>query len=107
MKAKSIATHDFSTLYTTFSQRLCNIIDFVFEDGNRTHILFPKIMLQTGEKIPKTTYLLEEVCKTSYANYYFKLLFFDLKIYYSDRKKGIPMGIDPAPLWATLFYTPM
>ena len=42
-KGKSIATYDFSTLYTTLPhnkliKRLCNVIDFVFEGGNRTRI---------------------------------------------------------------------
>ena len=46
-KAKSIATYDFSTLYTTLPhdkliKRLCNVIDFVFEGGNRTHICISK-----------------------------------------------------------------
>ena len=42
-KPKSIATYDVRTLYTTlphhkFIKRLCNVIDFVFEGGNRTNI---------------------------------------------------------------------
>ena len=42
-KTKSITTYYFSTLYTTLLhdkliKRLCNVIDFVFEGGNRTHI---------------------------------------------------------------------
>ena len=46
-KVKSIATYDFSTLYTTLPhdkliKRLCNVIDFVFEGGNRTHICISK-----------------------------------------------------------------
>ena len=46
-KAKSIATYDISTLYTTLPhdkliKRLCNVIDFVFEGGNRTHLYFQK-----------------------------------------------------------------
>ena len=60
-KAKSIATYDLSTLYTTLPhdkliKRLCNVIDFVFEGTNRTHIfVFPKTMLHTREKSPKTS----------------------------------------------------
>ena len=47
-KAKSIATYDFSTLHTTLPhdkliEMLCNIIDFVSEGGNRTHICISKI----------------------------------------------------------------
>ena len=46
-KAKSIATYDISTFCTTFShdkliKRLCNVIDFAFEVGNRTNICIPK-----------------------------------------------------------------
>ena len=46
-KAKSIATYNFSTLYTTrphdkLFKRLCNVIDFVFEDGNRSHVCISK-----------------------------------------------------------------
>ena len=47
-KAKSIAIYDFSNLYTTILphdkliKRLCNVIDFVFEGGNRTHICISK-----------------------------------------------------------------
>ena len=46
-KAKSIATYGFSTLYTTlphdkFIKSLCNVIDFVLEGGNRTHICISK-----------------------------------------------------------------
>ena len=47
-KAKSIATYDFITLYTTLPhdkliEMLCNIIDFVSEGGDRTHICISKI----------------------------------------------------------------
>ena len=46
-KAKSITTYDFSTLYTTLPhdkliKMLCNVIDFVFEGENRTHICISK-----------------------------------------------------------------
>ena len=46
-KAKSIITYNFSTLYTTLPQdklikMLCNVIDFVFEAANRTHIFISK-----------------------------------------------------------------
>ena len=66
-KAKSIATYDFSPLYTTLPhdeliKRLCNVIDFIFEGGNRTHIFISKIILHTtAEKSPKTTQLLAKV----------------------------------------------
>ena len=66
-KAKSIATYDFSALYTTLPhdeliKRLCNVIDFIFEGGNRTHIFISKnnIAYYCG-KSPKTTQLLAKV----------------------------------------------
>ena len=45
--AKSIATYGFSTLYITLPhdkliKRLCNVIDFVFQGGNRTCTAFRK-----------------------------------------------------------------
>ena len=44
---KSIATYNFSTLHPTLShdkltRRLCNVIDFISEGGNRTHICISK-----------------------------------------------------------------
>ena len=46
-KTKSTATYDFSSFYTTLPhdkliKRLCNVIDFVFKGGNRTHICISK-----------------------------------------------------------------
>ena len=57
-KAKSFATYDFSTLYTTLPhdkliKRLCNVIDFVFEGGNRTHICISKNNVAYWGKKPK------------------------------------------------------
>ena len=59
-KAKSIATHDFSILYTTLPhdkliKRFCNVIDFVFEGGNRAHICISKNNVAYWGKSPKTT----------------------------------------------------
>ena len=60
MKAKSIATYDFGTFYTTLPydkliKRSCNVIDFVFEGGNRTQICISKNNVAYWEKSPKTT----------------------------------------------------
>ena len=54
-KAKSIATYDFSTLYTILPhdkliKRLFNVIDFVFEGGNRTHICISCCILRRKVK---------------------------------------------------------
>ena len=49
--------------------------------------------------------------KTKYINNFFKtlytkLLFYGWKFTTQTKKKGVPMGIDPAPFWANLFlYT--
>ena len=46
-KAKSIATYDFGTLYTTLPhdkliKRFCNVIGYDFEGGNKTHSCISK-----------------------------------------------------------------
>ena len=59
-KAKSIATYDFSTLYTTLPhdnliKRLSNVISFGFEGGNRTYIFISKKNVAYWEKNSETT----------------------------------------------------
>ena len=59
-KAKPIVTYDFSTLYTTLPhdkliKRLCNVIDFAFKRGNRTHICISKNNVPYWGKSPKTS----------------------------------------------------
>ena len=107
-KAKSIATYNFSTLYTTLPhdkliKRLCNVIDFVFEGGNRTHICISKNNVAYWEKSPNTTKLLAKVhsLKHLIQNCYFMVGNSLLR-----QKIGIPMGIIPPSFWANLFlYT--
>ena len=58
-KPKSIATYNFSTLYTTlFHDKLikilCNVILFLKVEIEHP-LVFPKIIFHTGEKSPKTT----------------------------------------------------
>ena len=55
--AKSVATYHFN-LYTALPhgkliKSLWHVIDFAFEGGNRTHILFPNTMMHTGENIQR------------------------------------------------------
>ena len=60
-----IATYDFSSLYTTIPhllddklikiKRLCNVIRFVLEGENGTHICISKINAAYWGKSPKTT----------------------------------------------------
>ena len=75
--SKSIVTNDFSTLYATLppdklSKRLCNVIDFVFEGGNRTHICVSKNNVAYWGKKSKDNVAFSKSYLTSYA----KLLFY-------------------------------
>ena len=59
-KAKSIATDGFKIFYTTLPhykliKRLCNVTDVFLKVEIEYTFVFPKIMLHTGEKSPKTT----------------------------------------------------
>ena len=68
-------------------KRLCNVIDFVFEGGNRTNICISKNNV------------------AYWGNILTKLLFY-VENSLLRQKIGIPMGIDPPPFWANLFlYT--
>ena len=94
--AKSVATYDFN-LYTALPhgkliKSLWHVIDFVFEGGNRTHILFPKTMLHTG-KTSKDNVAFNNVAFSIYFEYiknFFKTLhktaILCLAIHSSDRK---------------------
>ena len=48
--AKSIATYDFSTLYTTLP---LYVIDFVFKGGNKTHLHFQNNVAYWGKNVPR------------------------------------------------------
>ena len=106
--AKSIATYDFSTLYTKLPHgqlidRLSKIIDFVFMGGDKSYI---KIGLSgqaywaraKGRGVAFTKGSLKMAVAHLIENCFFRV---------GDRVMrqavGIPMGIDPAPFWANLF----
>ena len=108
--AKSIGTYDFSTLYTTLPhdkliKRLRNVIDFVFEGGNRRHICISKNVAYQGKKskdnVPFSKGTLRTSLKHATQNYYFMVSNSLLR-----QKIGIPIAIDPAPYWVNPFlYT--
>ena len=109
--AKSIATYDFSTLYTKIPHKklikqLTLLIDFVFDGGDKDYI---RISLNGtafwGKKIKGcigfTKASLIKAMRHLIENCYFNVGNITLK-----QDIGIPMGIDPAPFWANLFlYT--
>ena len=83
-------------------KRLCNVIDFVFEGGNRTHICISENNVTYWEKskdnvaFSKST--LETTLKHLIENCYFMVGNSLLR-----QKIGIPLGIDPAKFWANHF----
>ena len=92
-KAKSIATYDFSTFYTIIPhdkliKRLCNVISFVVEGGNRTHICISKSdVAYCGKKAKDNIAFCKSTLKPSLKhviqNCYFMVYFI---IHHSDRK---------------------
>lgn len=111
-RAKSIATYDFSTLYTKLPHnklisQLSKVIDLVYKGGDKTYIsvtesgstFWTKKKSKHGVSFSKAglkaavSYLIEN-CYFTVGNLVFL------------QAIGIPMGIDPAPFWANLFlYT--
>ena len=80
-----------------FIKRLCNVIDFVFEGGNRTHICISKNnVAYWGKKSKDNVAFSKSALKTSLKcliqNCYFLVGNSLLR-----QKIGIPMGIAPAP----------
>ena len=101
-KAKSIATYDFSTLYTVLPHdklinRLRNVIDFVFEGGNRTHICICKNNFAYWRKKSKDNIaFIKNTLKTS-LKHLIQDCYFMVGNSLLRQKIGMPMGIDPAP----------
>ena len=106
--AKSIATYDFSTLYTKLPhdklvKELLKLIDFCFNGGNKKYI---KINdwgkaywgKKTKDSVGFTKNSLKVAVKHLIENCYFTVGNTVLR-----QAIGIPMGIDPAPFWANLF----
>ena len=110
-KAKFMQKYHFSTFYTTLShdkliKKLCNVLDFVFEGGNRTHICISKNnVAYWGEKSKDNIAFSKSTLKTSLKH----LIENCLSMVGNSllrQKIGIPIGIYPGPFWANLFsYT--
>ena len=106
--AKSIATYDFSTLYTKLPhdklvKELHKLIDFVFKGGDKKYIKINKWGKafwgkKTKDSVGFTCNSLKVAVKHLIENCFFKVGNAVLR-----QAIGIPMGIDPAPFWANLF----
>ena len=106
--AKSIATYDFSTLYTKLPheklvKELLKLIDFCFDGGNKKYIKINNWgraywSKKTKDSIGFTKNSLKVAVKHLIENCYFTVGNTVLR-----QAIGIPMGIDPAPFWANLF----
>ena len=110
-KAKSISTYDFSTLYTTLPhdtliKRFCDVIDFVFEGGNRTHICISKNnVAYLGKNSRDNMAFSKSILKTS-LKHLIQNCYFMVGSSLLRQQIGISMGIDPVPFWANFFlYT--
>ena len=106
--AKSISTFDFSTLYTKLPHDkllhvLFELIDFVFNGGNKNYIKVSKNGKaywgkNTSRSIGFSKTSLKVAVKHLIENCFFTIGNATLR-----QAIGIPMGIDPAPFWANLF----
>ena len=106
--AKSIATYDFSTLYTKLPHRqlidrLSDIIEFVYKGGDKSYIKIGSSgkaywARAKGKGVAFTKGSLKMAVAHLIENCYFMV---GDKV--MRQAVGIPMGIDPAPFWANLF----
>ena len=108
-RAKSIATYDFSTLYTKLPHnklidRLSKVIDLVYKGGDKKFIR----VLNNGHTVWSRTKKGVGVCfskgvlKTA-LSHLIQNCYFTVGNIGMRQAIGIPMGIDPAPFWANLF----
>ena len=103
-----ITTDDFSTLYTTLPhekliKKLCNVIDFVLEGGNRTHIFVSKNNFACWVKKSKDSIAFNKSTLTTSLKHLIQNCYFLVGNLLHRQIIGMPMGIDPAPFWANLF----
>ena len=106
-KAKSITTHDFSTLYTTLPhdkliKRFCNVIDFVFDGGNRTSICISKNNVAYWRKKSKENIAFSKSTLKASLKHLIQNCYFIVGNSLLRQKIGISMGIDPALFWTNL-----
>ena len=108
-KAKSIATYDFSTLYTNIPHtdlinKLNEIIDIVFAGGPNKHITVDEYGASWTNKVNsnKTTVLNKDTLKRI-TSHLIKESFFKVGNKVFKQHIGIPMGLDPSPFFANLY----
>ena len=105
-KARSISTFDFSTLYTTnpnkLLKELSGVINFFFESKVWKRIGFSKPSIYWTSKgigrMNLTKQTLANAMSLPPKNCLFNIISMVFK-----QDIGMPMGIDPAPLWSNLF----
>ena len=85
--------------YDKLIKRLCNVIDFVFEGGNRTHICISKNNVAYWEKKSKDNVAFSKGTLKTFLKTLYKTAILWLAIH----KIGIPMGVDPVLFWVNLF----
>ena len=107
MKAKSISTFDFSTLYTKIPHDLLievlfEIIDFIFKGSVRNRIGFSNKSVYWTTKGVDKGFFTKETLKTIVEHLITKC-YFTVGNTVFIQIIGIPMGTDPAPFWANLF----
>ena len=109
-RAKSIATYDFSTLYTKLPHnklitQLSKVIDLVYKGGDKKFISISNNDKAFWSKNMKVVSFSKASLKTA-VRHLIENCFFTVGNVVLRQAIGIPMGIDPAPFWANLFlYT--
>jgi hypothetical protein len=113
-KAKSIATYDFSTLYTNLPHQklisqLSKVIDLVYKGGDKTYIRVMEngtaFWTKNKKKSSNGVFFSKAGLKQAVA-FLIENCYFTVGNLVFQQSIGIPMGIDPAPFWANLFlYT--
>ena len=87
-------------------KRLCNVIDFVFERGNRTCIYISKYNFAYWRKKSKDNIAFSKSTLKTSSKHLIQNCYFIVGNSLLRQKIGISMGIDPASFWANLFlYT--
>ena len=109
-RAKSIATYDFSTLYTKLPHnklifQLSKVIDLAYKGGDKKFIRVTDNGHAFWSKTKKGVSFSKAALKIA-ISHLIENCYFTVGNIVMKQAIGIPMGIDPAPFWANLFlYT--
>jgi len=109
-RAKSIATYDFSTLYTKLPHnklifQLSKVIDLAYKGGDKKFIRVTENGHAFWSKTKKGVSFSKAALKIA-VSHLIENCYFTVGNTIMKQEIGIPMGIDPAPFWANLFlYT--